>query len=145
MRLEDLYEVVRELGQGGCGRVLLVRNRKTGSQHAAKVLMNPNDAHALRLFRREVRLLSFFQRFAEWSEIEAAYLKATPPFFVMPYSEDGSITRWAGKLDRTYMRPRERVDSASLLRGCNRPQRCHVHDVSVGDGWRAQSITGHGG
>jgi len=99
MRLEDLYEVVRELGKGGCGRVLLVRNRKTGTQHAAKVLMNPNDPHARKQFGREVRLLSFFQRFRRVVRMEVAHLDAEPPFFVMPYAEDGNITRWAGKLD----------------------------------------------
>jgi len=99
MRLEDQYEVVRELGKGGCGRVLLVRDRKAGTYHAAKVLTSPNDPHARKQFRREVRLLSVFQRFRRIVRIEAAYLDAEPPFFVMPYAEDGSVTRWAGKLD----------------------------------------------
>jgi serine/threonine protein kinase len=99
MRLEDRYAVVRELGKGGFGRVLLVRDRKAGTQHAAKVLMSPNDPHARKQFRREVRLLSFFQRFRRVVRIEVAHLNAEPPFFVMPYAEDGAITRWCGKLD----------------------------------------------
>ncbi len=51
------YEVERELGRGGMGRVLLVRHTKTGVARALKVLEGTTDAEAVARFRREAATL----------------------------------------------------------------------------------------
>jgi serine/threonine protein kinase len=99
MKLEDLFIVVRELGRGGFGRVLLVRDRKTGEECAAKVL-TATDADARARFVREVRQLGQYRQMRHVVRVGGAYLEAEPPFFLMPLARGGSLTKHIGKLSR---------------------------------------------
>lgn len=99
MRLEDRYDVVRPLGQGAFGRVLLVCDRRTGGQFAAKVL-TAQDPDARQRFLREARQQAVYGKMGmpHVLPVEAAFLDDTPPFFLMKWVEAGSITQWAGRL-----------------------------------------------
>ncbi len=98
MRLEDLFEVVRELGRGGCGRVWLVRDRATGQELAAKVSDLGPDPYNRRKFELEVKQLFRYGRLRHVVKIVRPYLDADPPFFLMPFAKGGTLTQWAGKL-----------------------------------------------
>jgi serine/threonine-protein kinase len=52
------YEVEREVGKGGMGRVYLVRHRATGARRALKVLGGVPDLETLARFRREAEVLA---------------------------------------------------------------------------------------
>jgi integrase len=61
------------------------------------------------------------------------------------------LAQHSTRVERHALHGFPRADSASHVSGfatfrvaalLSCPQRCHVHDVSVGDGWRARSITG---
>ena len=54
--LLDYYEVVKELGKGGYGKVYEVKNKKTGEIRACKHLSKLNIKN-LEKFRREIEIL----------------------------------------------------------------------------------------
>src|SRR4030095_12350808 len=58
--LENDYELIRELGQGGMAAVYLARQRKTGRLVAIKAIRARylDDADALRRFAREARTVA---------------------------------------------------------------------------------------
>ena len=98
MRLEDHFEILKQLGVGGCGHVFLVRNKTTGYVCAAKVLIElaPDPR---RRFAREVKQLRRYRRFRHVVRVVQAYLQAERPFFLMDYAPGGSVRPWAGKLN----------------------------------------------
>ena len=51
--LQDVYEVVKQLGKGGYGKVFQVRNKKTGEIRACKQLSKLNISDLVK-FRREI-------------------------------------------------------------------------------------------
>ena len=54
--LQDVYEVVKQLGKGGYGKVFQVKNKKTGEIRACKQLSKLNISDLVK-FRREIDIL----------------------------------------------------------------------------------------
>ena len=54
--LKDVYEVVKQLGKGGYGKVYQVKNKKSGELRACKQLSKLNIAD-LEKFQREIDIL----------------------------------------------------------------------------------------
>ena len=54
--LQDVYEVVKQLGKGGYGKVYQVRNKKTGELRACKQLSKLNISDLVK-FEREIDIL----------------------------------------------------------------------------------------
>lgn len=96
-RLEDDFEVLKTLGAGSFGKVLLVRDRKTGQEWAAKVL-TASDADAAHRFRREVLQLHKYQGLRHVMKVVRGVLDATPPYFIMPLAKGGTLQQHIGKL-----------------------------------------------
>src|SRR5436190_12977065 len=97
IRLEDLFDVVKPLGEGAFGRVLLVRDKRTAVHLAAKVLKGRVTAAARQRFAREVTQLQRYARFQHVITVVSAHLDAERPFFTMPLA-GASMERWAGKM-----------------------------------------------
>src|SRR4051794_5790068 len=53
--LADRFEIVRELGRGGMGTVLMARDRRLGRQVAIKRITGRHDERALQQFEIEAR------------------------------------------------------------------------------------------
>ncbi len=98
MRLEDKYTVLKRIGRGGFGLVLLVRDKKTRQLFAAKVLANPNDLLARERFEREVKQLRRYAPLRYVVTLFREHLDAEVPFFIMKHARGGSATPWAGTL-----------------------------------------------
>jgi aminoglycoside phosphotransferase (APT) family kinase protein len=59
--LERTYAVIREIGRGGMGAVVLARHRESGHRVAIKIAATAKfDAEALARFQREARLMASF-------------------------------------------------------------------------------------
>ncbi len=99
MRLEDNFDIVRELGRGGFGGVLHVRDRKTGEEWAAKVLINL-DADSRQRFIREVKQAWRYRRLRHVIKVAREYLQAEPPFFLMPLAKGGALAEHIGQLSQ---------------------------------------------
>lgn len=104
MRLEDDYEIVKKLGQGGFGQVFLVQHKGTGQRYAAKVLTDWSNPDAFRRFEREVRQLLRYGQLRHVVRLVASGLRAERPYFIMPYAPGGAATPWAGKLSELQVR-----------------------------------------
>jgi len=90
----DHFEILRVLGAGGMGIVLLARDERTERQVALK-LVRPEllgDARVVHLFVKEARHL---QRLRHPNVIEVTELsdREAGPYFVMPYFENGNLAR----------------------------------------------------
>lgn len=118
MRLEDRFDVVKPLGQGAFGRVLLVRDRRTGEHFAAKELI-AQDADARQRFFNEARQQAAYglMGMPHVLPIKEAFPDDTPPFFVMKWVEAGSITQWAGRLrpEQVLMVMRQLIETIALI------------------------------
>lgn len=91
MELRDLANFVRlrTLGQGGFGRVDLMRFLPTGAYYAIKFLTTIDSA-ALRRFRLEADGM-FALDHPNIVRVVAVNLEDQPPFYVMAYQEGGSL------------------------------------------------------
>lgn len=99
MKLEDHFTVLRVLGQGGFGKVLHVRDKKTGQEWAAKVLLQ-TDADSRRRFVREVEQLVRYRNFRHVIRVARGYLEADPPYFLMPLAKGGTLSQHVGRLSQ---------------------------------------------
>lgn len=77
----EKYSIIRELGEGGMGKVLLVRDPE--GQEGALKYCTASDDETLRRFQREVRAMQLVDH-PNVVPILAADLDHTPPYFVMP-------------------------------------------------------------
>ncbi|MBI2893926.1 MAG: serine/threonine protein kinase [Deltaproteobacteria bacterium] len=97
IRLEDRFQVVKLLGQGGFGRVLLVRDRRTDVHVAAKVMKGPVTIATRQRFVREVKQLERYSAVGQVIPVLEKFLEAKRPFFTMPLAK-GNLEQWAGRL-----------------------------------------------
>ncbi len=97
MRLEDKFDIVKRVGEGQFGRVLLIRDKATGVHLAAKVLKGRVTNAARQRFLREVKQL---QRYSQQHVIPVldVHIDAERPFFTMPLAT-ASLNDWAGKMN----------------------------------------------
>ena len=104
--LTDRYEIERELGQGGMGKVLLARDKKLGRQVAIKSLLPDlvKSSIGTKRFLREARSAATLNH-PNIVQIHDLGMTAQGPFFVMEYVQGGSL------LDRLNKGPVE-VDQA---------------------------------
>jgi serine/threonine-protein kinase len=84
------YEVVRELGRGGMGVVLLARD-KDGREVAVKILQNLTKESLLQRFQREERLQGLLTGQDSFVSLLATGETAEGPFLVMPYFAGGTL------------------------------------------------------
>ena len=88
-------KVLSLLSQGGYGDLYLARRADTGEQVVVKFLRE-DSTYTRRGFEREVRLLRLNN--TGLVSVLDANLSATPPYYVMPYFQAGSLKRYTGSL-----------------------------------------------
>jgi serine/threonine protein kinase len=88
----DGYEVLRVLGGGGMGIVLLARATQTGREVAVKLVRSDlvNDQNVVHRFLKEAGHLKKL-RHTNIVPVEEISDRAEGPYFVMPYFEKGSL------------------------------------------------------
>lgn len=88
----DGYEIVRVLGGGGMGIVLLARAAQTGREVAVKLVRSDlvNDRNVVHRFLKEAGHLKKL-RHTNIVPVEEISERAEAPYFVMPYFEKGSL------------------------------------------------------
>jgi hypothetical protein len=103
------YSVVRVLGEGGMGCVLLARDTRTGVEVAIKVLKPrfANDRAVQRRFRTEARHMHRMTHDNILSVLDVCTEEAYP-YYVMPFIKEGSL--------RERMTPGEGLDRHTVLR-----------------------------
>src|ERR1043165_563920 len=80
--IDDRFEVIDEIGHGGMGIVLRVRDRTSGSTVALKYC-DENDDVFRRRFAREIRVMQMIQH-DHVMPVLYANLEHEPPYFTMP-------------------------------------------------------------
>ena len=90
----DRYEILRLLGAGGMGLVLLARDPTNGREVAVK-LIKPELATDQQVVRRFVKEAGHLQRLRHEQVMPVLEVSDRPqgPYFVMPYFEQGSLAR----------------------------------------------------
>jgi len=110
------FEVVRELGAGAAGQLLLVRDgQRDGAQVALKILRpRERDPGLIPLFRREFLLLSAIDHPCVVSVRDFGVLESGEPWFSMDYIEGENVRPFVAeeRLD-----PMDYVDLAAGLLG----------------------------
>jgi serine/threonine-protein kinase len=101
------YEVIRELGRGGMGVVLLARD-KSGQEVAVKFLLKLTKESLLQRFQREERLQKLLGGKDGFVPLLATGETKEGPYFVMPYVPGGTLR---DRLQRGMLE----VDQAILL------------------------------
>lgn len=88
----DNYEILRVLGGGGMGIVLLARASQAGREVAVKLVRSDlvNDQNVVRRFLKEAGHLKKL-RHTNIVPVEEISDRAEGPYFVMPYFEKGSL------------------------------------------------------
>lgn len=88
----DGYEIVRVLGGGGMGIVLLARAGQTGREVAVKLVRSDlvNDQNVVHRFLKEAGHLKKL-RHTNIVPVEEISERPETPYFVMPYFEKGSL------------------------------------------------------
>ena len=83
----DRFEVVRELGLGGAGELLLVTDRKRDNEPCALKILRPRsrDPALGPLFRHEFILLSEIRHDSIVGVRDFGFLETGEPFFTMDY------------------------------------------------------------
>lgn len=86
------YDVLRVLGQGGMGTVLLGRDRASGRKVAIK-LLHPHLAGDQRLVQRFLNEARHMQKLSHSNILPVLEVVERPegPYFVLPYMEGGSV------------------------------------------------------
>lgn len=92
MAVLDHYEILRLIGGGGMGIVLLARDPKTGRDMAIKLVRSDliNNQHVVHRFLKEAGHLKRL-RHTNIVPVEDVSDRAEGPYFVMPYYEKGSL------------------------------------------------------
>lgn len=80
--INNRFEIIRELGSGSMGKVMVAVDPQTGEEFALKYCISTEDGD-LRRFKREVRIMSE-QNHESIIRVIAFDLDNTPPYFVMP-------------------------------------------------------------
>jgi serine/threonine protein kinase/sugar lactone lactonase YvrE len=90
----DGYEVLRILGAGGMGVVLLARDSRTGNQVAIK-MVRPELLADRQVVHRFLKEAGHLQRLKHANVVEVLELsdREQGPYFVMPYFQEGSLAR----------------------------------------------------
>ena len=90
----DRFEILRVLGAGGMGIVLLARDSASGREVAIK-MVRPEFAADQPTVRRFVKEAGHLQRLKHDNIIPVLEVSDRPqgPYFVMPYFEQGSLAR----------------------------------------------------
>ncbi len=105
----DRFEILRELGRGGMGVVLLGRDPGTGREVAIKLVRSDlvSDPRAMQRFVKEAGHL---KRLRHPNVVPVLEISDRPrgPYFVMPYFEKGSL---AGRL-----KPGQPLERESILK-----------------------------
>ena len=86
----------RRLQAGGYGELWLCWRRDTFERVVVKFLLNADDYVGRTAFSREINLLQ--RGLPGMISLLAFNLNAPTPFYVMPYADDGSIEKYAGRL-----------------------------------------------
>ncbi len=104
----DDFEVIRILGGGGMGVVLLARDTKTGSQVAIKMIRPEllSDQQIVHRFLKEAGHLQKL-RHKNVVEVSGVFDREQGPYFVMPYFEQGSLAK--------RIRPGEPLDTELII------------------------------
>lgn len=84
--IDKKYEVIDEIGRGGMGVVLHVRDRKTGNDAALKYCPLP-DKMAKKRFAREVRIMASIDH-EHVMPVLAHNITSKQPYFVMPIAAE---------------------------------------------------------
>src|ERR1700722_3165913 len=104
----DHYEILRLLGGGGMGVVLLARDQSTGREVAIKLVKSElvTNQHAVHRFLKETGHL---KRLQHTNIVPVLEISDRPegPYFVMPYFEKGSL---AGRI-----KPGRPLDTEAIL------------------------------
>jgi hypothetical protein len=89
------YQLGRELGHGGMGKVYLARRLSDGTQVAVKVILAEREAdrRARKMFEREVQVQLRLRGHPHCVPLLAADLEGCSSYFVMDYCPGGSIDR----------------------------------------------------
>jgi sugar lactone lactonase YvrE len=104
----DRFEVLRVLGAGGMGVVLLARDSQTGRQVAIKMI-RPELLADRQIVHRFLKEAGHLQKLRHANVIDVIEVsdREQGPYFVMPYFEAGNLTR--------QLRPGQPVDSEIIL------------------------------
>ncbi len=104
----DDFEVVRILGGGGMGVVLLARDVKSGAQAAIKMI-RPELLSDQQIVHRFLKEAGHLQRLKHKNiiEVSAVQDREQGPYFVMPYFEQGSLAK--------RIRPGEPLETGLIL------------------------------
>ena len=104
----DRFEVLRILGAGGMGVVLLARDSRTGQQVAIK-MVRPELLADRQIVHRFLKEAGHLQRLRHANVIEVLEVsdREQGPYFVMPYFEEGNLAR--------RIRPGQALDSEVIL------------------------------
>jgi serine/threonine protein kinase len=95
-------EWLRHLASGGAGDVWLGVWKNTGALVVGKSLRENANPDARRGFAREVRIL--LRNFPGMVRVFAADVSGPRPYYVMEFLPNGSLTAWAGRLNRDQLR-----------------------------------------
>jgi sugar lactone lactonase YvrE len=102
------FEVIRVLGGGGMGVVLLARDTETGREVALK-LIRPELVSDQRIVHRFVKEAGHLQKLKHPNVVSVLELsdRAEGPYFVMPYFDRGSMAH--------RIRPGQPMDTSTIL------------------------------
>lgn len=89
--IDNKYELIDNLGQGGFGEVFQVKNIENGNEFALKICTE-NEEEYRRRFAREVRLMENIEDESVVSILDFN-LENEPPYFVMPLAEGSLKTK----------------------------------------------------
>jgi serine/threonine protein kinase/sugar lactone lactonase YvrE len=104
----DQFEILRVLGGGGMGIVLLARDANTGREVAVKLVRSDlvTNQNAVHRFLKEAGHLKRL-RHTNVVPVQEISDRAEGPYFVMPYFEKGSLT--------SRIKPGQPLDTESIL------------------------------
>ncbi len=104
----DHFEILRVLGGGGMGIVLLARDSKTGRDVAIKLVKSDlvNNQNVVHRFLKEVGHLKRLQH-TNIVPVQEISDRAEGPYFVMPYFEKGSLAN--------RIKPGQPLDTETIL------------------------------
>ena len=91
IELQDRYEILARLGEGGMGEVYLVRPRDGGPRRAIKVLRNVADAEIEARFKREARAMNRLRHPNIVTVHELGALASGRLYISMEYAQGGSV------------------------------------------------------